>query len=125
MGSGLYDLLGWGMIDPPVQVDAEGYIIELDDLEGLGLRDTNETEPPCLVVPIAVSLPFLQDYWSLLPLPDWTPRVMPRQTRRCAAPQGFQVTEEHFQRWRDAQAVYRRAGMVLPEAYLVVLSDWD
>ena len=39
MGSGLYDLLGWGMIDPPVQVDAEGYIIELDDLEGLGLRD--------------------------------------------------------------------------------------
>lgn len=125
----LYDLLGWGVIDAPEKVDADGYVIELAEMEESlwqgAVRDTYETEPPCLVIPLAISEPYLQEEWKLAPLPDWTPRVEPYRARVVAGPPTFVVPHAVQERWKEIQATYHRAGLVLPEAQLILLSDWD
>jgi hypothetical protein len=129
MGSGLYDLLGWGRIAPPVQVDEHHYVSDVDemaDLLWMGLvRSSYETTPPCLVIPLAISEPWMQDDMQLPPLPVWVPRVAPRRARYVRAPADFVVPEAAQTRWREVQGIYQRAGMRLAPARLVLLSDWD
>jgi hypothetical protein len=129
MGQGLYDLLGWGRIAPPVQVDADHYVIDLDEMDFLlstgRVEASSETAHPCLVIPLAVSDLWLQDHMLLPPLPAWVPRVAPRRARYVRAPADFVVPETVHTRWREVQGIYQRAGMRLAPARLVLLSDWD
>lgn len=137
MGMGLYDLLGWGVLHPP-RLEADpgeaGWALACvlsDSLGELGLRSSYETEPDYLVVPLAVSDPFLQDYWKLDPLPRSTPRVDARTALHIALPpdillglaraRGIDLAEV----WRAAQQLCRQAGLRLPAAGAIVLSDWD
>ncbi len=129
VGQGLYDMLGYGVLDPPVQVDGDNYVIELDEMFPLlcqGQVDaTYETEPPCLTIPLAISDPWLQEYYHLPPLPNWVPRVAPRRARPIEAPPDFEVPRDVQERWRAVHAIYARAGMVLPDAQLILINDWD
>jgi hypothetical protein len=129
MGQGLFDVLGWGRIDPPVQVDADNYVLEIAAMDTLIwerlVEASSETEPPCLVIPLAVSEPWLQDDMQLPPLPAWVPRIEPRRARYVSAPASFVVPEAAQTRWREVQGIYQRAGMRLPRARLVLLNDWD
>lgn len=131
MGVGLYDLLGWGVLFPPFRVDADGYEIEVEGLHDLTLQSANECEPDYLVIPLAVSHPVLQDWWTLPPMPLSTPRMAARTARSIvlspdiiaglARARGVDLADV----WRQAQQLCRQAGLWLPEAGAIVLSDWD
>jgi hypothetical protein len=140
MGSGLYDLLGWGVLDPPLllhppEPDGTVWINDAlyDAVAHLHLEQSCETEPDYLVIPLAVSQPFLQEYWKLPPLPNWCPRVGPRRARRVrsrlaaqdahalATQRGIDLTQV----WGEAQRIYTDFGLTLPAATLLVLNDWD
>jgi hypothetical protein len=109
MGQGLFDLLGWGVLEAPERLLPQPDGIPLVDdavfaaVEHLGLQHASETEPNYIVVPLAVSSTVLQDWWKLPPLPDWTPRVGPRRARRVTSRLAA----------RDAQALARQRGLDL------------
>lgn len=137
MGQGLYDMLGWGVLNPPVltSTDQDG-TIWLDDalfqaVAHVGLRVAYETAPPYLVIPLAVSTAWLQERWALPDVPRWCPRIAPRRARvllrghakevmALARAQGMHVEEV----WQAAQRIYAERGLTLPEARLILLSDW-
>ena len=133
MGCGLYDLLGWGVLDPPWPVDADNYIDDnvYDALEDLGLRREYETHPAYLVVPLAISDALLQEWWHLPALPAWVPRVEPygarrlrghqREVTRLAVARGVDLAEI----WQGAQARAQALGMILGAPALLLISDYD
>jgi hypothetical protein len=138
MGQGLYDLLGWGVLNPPLllhppEPDGTQWIDDDlgDALEHLHLKHTDEAEPEYLVIPLAVSDSLLQDWWKLPPLPDWCPRVKPRTARRIQMPRkGYLDTalmrpHDLTQTWQEAQRIYAKFGLQLPDASLILLNDWD
>src|SRR5262245_7468941 len=140
MGMGLYDLLGWGVLNPthlllPPEPDGTVWIDDRlgEAIEHLGLESNSETAPAYLVIPLAVSDEVLQDYWTLPALPDWCPRVAPRRARRItsrlaardaqalAAQRGVDLLHV----WQETQRIYREHGLVLPAAGLILVNDWD
>jgi hypothetical protein len=137
MGIGLYNLLGWGVLNPPVltSTDEDG-TVWIDDaledaVEHLGLHSAYETRPPYLVIPLAVSDEVLQELWTLAALPDWCPRAKARRARVIDAPlSDVQNLVDQYggnmeQVWEDAQHIYMELGLALPKATLIIASDWD
>jgi hypothetical protein len=137
MGQGLYDLLGWGVLEPPSLLtrDEKGELWIDDSLwdavEHLPLQHTSETEPDYLVIPLAVSDEVLQDWWKLPPLPDWCPRVAPRTARHIHVPRkgdldtALMRPHDLAHIWQEAQRIYAKAGLLLPAASTILLNDWD
>ena len=133
MGCGHYDLLGWGVLNPPWPVDADQYIDDdtIDAMQALGLRTSYETEPDYLVIPLAISDSLLQDWWQLPALPSWVPRVEAysarplrghqREVARLATLRGLDL----HGLWQVAQARAQDLGMPLGAARLLLVSDYD
>lgn len=124
MGQGLYNLLGFGVLEPPMPEDDD----ERDDmytrLDDLGLKTTYECEPEFLVVPLAVDDGFLQDWWKIPALSDDVLRCAPRKAR-YANDDSISVPDKARETWKVAQTRYRAVGLTLPDAQLVVINDWD
>ena len=124
MGMGLYNLLGYGVLDPnwPTGWD------EITDLEAalddIGIQITSESTPFYVVVPLAVDSDVLQRWWDLPPLPDEVLRCAPRRAR-YADEVIFPLPEAAQTCWQQAQASYAAQGLILGEAKLIMLNDWD
>lgn len=124
LGQGLYNLLGYGLLEPmwPKKWDEISQLE--DDLADLHLQIGSETEPFYLVVPLAVDDEGLQRWWKLPALPDEVLLCAPRRAR-YADEVTYPVPHEAKARWREAQALYAAQGLTLGEGKLIVLNDWD
>jgi len=120
----LYEIVGWGVLNPPdVDADAQDRLAKAG-LNLQTLRQSYETEPPWLMVPLAVGDSVLQRRWFLPALPSNTPRVEP-YTARIIAPVPSIYIPYADVLWKRAQTAYRTAGLTLPDATLILASDWD
>ncbi len=125
MGQGLYNMLGYGCLNPPAIEDEDGYVDLPDEIRDLGLRDQYETKDEYLVIPLAVDDGFLQDEMSVPALPDRILRCPPRRARYFDSAVVFSVPQIVKENWAKAQAEYKARGLSLPDGRLVVINDWD
>ena len=124
MGQGLYNLLGYGVLEPMWPKSWKKVADLEEDLGDLDLQISSETEPFYLVVPLAVDDTLLQRWWKLSTLPEDVLRCAPRRAR-YADEVTYPISEAAKTCWQHAQAVYAAAGLALGDAQLIVLNDWD
>lgn len=125
MGQGLYNMLGWGVLNPPYLKDDEASDALFDEAYDLNLHTAYECEPDFLVVRLAVDDGFLQEWWQLPELPESVLRCAPRRARYAEAPDCFAPPDDARETWQSAKVLFEKAGLTLPDARLVVINDWD
>jgi hypothetical protein len=122
MGQGLYNLLGWGVLDlqwPDNENDIDAFELALPP----AVRTSYETQPSYLVLALAVDNPWLQEYWHLPALPPEILRGAPR-TARYAPEVLVPITPAMQQTWRLVETLAQGYGMWLPGPAVVVVNDW-
>lgn len=125
MGQGLYNLLGFGVLNPPYLKDDDANETLFEEAFDLGVRRSYEAEPDFLVVKLAVDDGFLQDWWKLPELPDSVLRCAARKARYAEDSIAFPVPDAARDLWQSAKLLFGRHGLTLPDARLVVINDWD
>lgn len=125
MGQGLYNLLGWGVLEPPYPKDDDASEALFEEAYDLGLRRSYEAEPDFLIVKLAVDDGFLQDWWKLPELSDDVLRCAPRRARYAEDSIAFSVPDSAREKWQAGKLLFEKAGLTLPDARLVVINDWD
>jgi hypothetical protein len=125
MGQGLYNMLGYGCLNPTFILGEDDCIDLPDALRDLGLQSMNETEDEYLVIPLAVDDRLRQQEDKVPPLPDHVLRCAPRRAQYADPSLKFDVPAKIKKNWKKAQAFYRKNKLVLPDARLVIINDWD
>lgn len=126
MGQGLFNMLGYGVLEAPTIPD-DPHGEKWDSLDAgwtNGVRSRYECRQDFIVVPLAVDDEWMRDYYELLPLPDSILRCTPR-TARYADDVEWDVPASVRSTWVDLQKRFAGIGVQLPEPRFVVLNDWS
>jgi hypothetical protein len=98
------------------------------------LNVTNEAEPECIMIPVAVDARMLQINWGVPALPaGGLPHVEPRravEVDRCEwwpdiGKRGAWIPHCVVARWELIREVAKSRGLELPEGSPIFVCDWD